>query len=89
VDCWPWLSAGVFGGQNKNKKNDIGETMTEKQDRKTRVCLKCSRTFSSSGPGNRICGKCRTSDTSRAKLPKTRTHSTVYSQGMGVVQKNE
>jgi phage FluMu protein Com len=27
--------------------------------RKPRICLKCNKTFSSRGPGNRICPRCR------------------------------
>jgi len=31
----------------------------QQQQRKGRKCLSCSRTFQSSGPGNRICVPCK------------------------------
>ena len=31
--------------------------------KKQRRCLSCSSTFNSAGPGNRICGRCKSTET--------------------------
>lgn len=43
-----------------------------KEEEKDRVCLKCGKMFSSTGPGNRICHKCHLSGRDRV-LPRLRT----------------
>lgn len=37
---------------------------------KQRVCLKCDKSFRSTGPGNRICAKCRRANRWLAQRPE-------------------
>lgn len=46
----------------------------KKKTKMKRKCLKCGKSFKSTGPGNRICGKCRRMN---SKIYTTRVHKVV------------
>lgn len=52
----------------------------------TRTCLKCNRQFSSTGPGNRICGKCQTVNRTTYAYGN---HRVQHCKPMQVVQRRE
>jgi ribosomal protein S27AE len=38
--------------------------------RKSRKCLRCSTSFDSHGPGNRVCGRCKSIDAWTSAVPE-------------------
>ena len=54
--------AADLAGERPNSKKDTPETLA------ARTCLCCDRVFLSSGPGNRLCMRCRGGDAGLAQL---------------------